>query len=69
MILVSPTALQERRIRAGHTTRSLADRSGVSQQRISELEQRPRNAWPPTVAALARALGCEIADITEEPAQ
>lgn len=63
---IDPAALRDRRIRKGHTTHSLAELSGVSQQRISELEgDPPVGVRPPTAKALADALGCDIADITD----
>lgn len=67
---INPTALRSIRERAGHTTRSLADVSGVSQQRISDLESDPPvGVRPPTAKALSDALGCDITEIatSDEP--
>lgn len=44
---------------------SLADASGVSQQRISELEAGPVPIRPTTARALADALACSVADLTD----
>lgn len=65
---IDPVALRDRRIRKGHTTYSLAAATEgvVSQQRISDLEGEPPVGVRPTTAkALADALGCDIADITD----
>jgi transcriptional regulator with XRE-family HTH domain len=59
----NPTALKALRQRAGHTGRSLAAASGVSQQRISDLETAALPVRPPTAKALAEALDCDMADI------
>lgn len=65
-MIIDPAALRNRRLRCGHTTRSLADASGVSQQRISELEGHPPvGVRPPTARALADALGCDLTEITD----
>lgn len=65
------TALRRARERAGHTRPSLAEASGVSQQRIWDLEQQPVAIRPTTAKQLADALGVEIPDITldDEPAE
>lgn len=62
---VSPAALATIRERSGLTQSELARLSGISQGRISELETgdrhgRPLAARPPTVRALADALGVPI---------
>lgn len=63
---IDPDALRARRIRAGHTTGSLAAAANVSQQRISELESHPPLGVRPTTAKrLAKALGCAIEEITD----
>ena len=62
---IDPGALRTRRQRSGHTTYSLAEASGVSQQRISDLEGGPVGVRPPTAKALADALDCDVADITD----
>jgi transcriptional regulator with XRE-family HTH domain len=64
-VRIRPAELQGRRLRRGHTTTSLAESSGVSQQRISALEQDAVPVRPTTAAALARALDCDVADITD----
>jgi transcriptional regulator with XRE-family HTH domain len=61
----NPKALKATRQRAGHTGRSLAAASGVSQQRISDLETAAVAIRPPTAKALADALECDMADIVD----
>lgn len=58
-----PAALREIRERNGHTGRSLAEKSGVSQQRISDLEKDAVRVFPTTMRRLADALGVEIEEI------
>lgn len=67
VVNIDPVALRDRRIRAGHTTYSLAAHTDgrVSQQRISDLEAGPVGVRPTTAKALADALGCDITDITD----
>lgn len=62
---IDPAELRFRRQAKGLTTHSLAAASGVSQQRISDLEAGPAAVRPPTAKALADALGCDITDITD----
>lgn len=63
MLKSNPGALRRIRELKGHTGPSLARVSGVSQPRISELEQQPCPMWPTTAKRLADALGVEITDI------
>lgn len=67
----NPTALRAAREQNGHTGRSLSRASGVSQQRISDLEAGAVAVLPPTAKKLAVALGVKIADITtsDEPVE
>lgn len=63
-----PAALQKARVNAGHTMRSLARKSGVSVQRISELENETEivGLRPTTAKRLAKALGVDIDDIAQQ---
>lgn len=64
-----PAALRAARQRQGHTITALAELSGVSKQRISDLESSAVGIMPPTAKRLADALGVDIediADITDE---
>lgn len=60
-----PDRLRQLREAKGHSQSSLARVSGVSQTRIGELEAAAAGVRPPTAAALAKALGVGIADITQ----
>jgi len=57
-------ALRALRQRKGHTCPTLAALSGVSAQRIWDLEQDDIGIRPTTAKRLADALGCDIEDIT-----
>lgn len=61
-----PTAIRARRERAGHTRPTLGKASGVSQQRIAELETDACPLLPTTARKLAEALGCDIPDIVTD---
>jgi transcriptional regulator with XRE-family HTH domain len=56
-------ALRHYRRHKGHSTRTLAEASGVSQSRISELETGPVVVKPMTAKRIADVLGLEITDI------
>lgn len=64
LVKVNPQALRAIREKDGHTTYSLAELAGVSQTRISELEnpteKGPRRIWPSTAKAIAKALGVPL---------
>lgn len=55
-----PEAVTHERKRAGLTKRRLADMCGVSESLIGEIEKGTRNATPPTLVKLAKALNCPI---------
>jgi len=55
-MVLNGSALQAIRERSGLTQTELAEQTGVSQGRISELESGQRNVRPGTVKALAEAL-------------
>jgi transcriptional regulator with XRE-family HTH domain len=55
---------------AGLTLQNLADRSGVSQSRLSSVENgRGGSLRPPTLKAVAEALGLTVADLVIEPVE
>ena len=60
-----PAALRAARQRQGHTVTALAELSGVSKQRISDLESSAVGSMPPTAKRLADALGVDIEDIAD----
>ena len=60
-----PAALRAARQRQGHTVTALAKLSGVSKQRISDLESSAVGIMPPTAKRLADALGVDIEDIAD----
>jgi len=70
-VKVNPEALRAIREKDGHPQLSLAKKSGVSQNRISELEgDEPQIIRPPTARALADALGVPMSAflLAEAPA-
>ena len=62
---IKPAALRAARQRQGHTVTALAELSGVSKQRISDLESSAVGIMPPTAKRLADALGVDIEDIAD----
>jgi len=62
---IKPAALRAARQRRGHTVTALAELSGVSKQRISDLESSAVGVMPPTAKRLADALGVDIEDIAD----
>jgi transcriptional regulator with XRE-family HTH domain len=60
---IDPDELWRRRVEAELTQAELAGRAGVGQSYISKMERGTQSADPKTVGALARALGCTIADL------
>lgn len=65
---INAAALTAIRERSGFTQLALAEASGVSQGRISELESADANVRPATVKALADALQVPIVAITAQRA-
>jgi DNA-binding Xre family transcriptional regulator len=65
-LLISGHALRERRLRAFLSTVELAEKAGLTAQRIRDFEnENHRGTKPDTARRLASALGCEPADISE----
>jgi DNA-binding Xre family transcriptional regulator len=65
-LLISGPALRERRLRAFLSPVELAQKAGMTAQRIRDFEnENHRGTKPETVRALATALGCEPTDISE----
>lgn len=60
----NPAALAAIRERSGLTQTDLANATGVSQGRISELESKPQNLRPATAKKLAEALQVPVVAIT-----
>lgn len=61
-----PTQLQQMRRLAGYSQRILAEKSGVSLRMIQQYEQGAKDinkATGTNLLALARALGCKMADL------
>ena len=58
-----PRKLRRRRIAAGLTIRQLSQKAQVGIGSISDLEHGKQSARPGMLAALAKALGCEISDL------
>ena len=62
--------LKQARIAAGLTQQQLADKSGVSRQNISRIEEnRAGNVWLTTLIWIAGALGVSVAEILPEEAR
>lgn len=55
--------LRRRRIEAGLNQTQLAQRAGISKQLVSMVEKGTANFSPENLGKVARALGCEIADL------
>jgi transcriptional regulator with XRE-family HTH domain len=55
-----PEAVTWAREKAGLTKRSLADRVGISEQLMGEIESGWRSATPANLAKIAEALNCPI---------
>lgn len=64
---IDPTKFQARRAALGLTQAQLAERAGMHQTRVSEIE-RGDNLDPrlSTIEALARALGCRVDQLLEK---
>jgi len=58
-----PAALRERRIGAGLLQSALAERAGLTQRYISDLERGNHKPTAPRLRALADALACTVADL------
>jgi transcriptional regulator with XRE-family HTH domain len=61
--IIDPDELWRRRVEAELSQAELAERAGVGQSHISKIERGHRGADPKTAGAIARALGCKIADL------
>ncbi len=55
--------LRRRRVASGMSMTDLAQKSGCSLPYLGQLERGEYSASAPMLAALARALGCEITDL------
>lgn len=65
-----PRALRAERERKGHTLTSLAPLTGLSKQRLWQLESEPSGILPTNAKQVAEALGVGIEDIfllSDEP--
>lgn len=61
--IIDPDELWRRRVLAELSQTELAELAGVGQSYISKIERGQQGANPKTAGALARALGCTIADL------
>lgn len=68
-MVLNGSALQAIRERSGLTQTELAEQTGVSQGRISELESGQRNVRPGTVKALADALKIPVTALVNTPSE
>ncbi|GII88205.1 hypothetical protein Ssi03_61950 [Sphaerisporangium siamense] len=58
-----PDRIRRLRTEAGLDGQSLARLAGISKSYLWQIEQGNANASPPILGKIARALGCEIADL------
>jgi transcriptional regulator with XRE-family HTH domain len=58
-----PEKLRRKRVEAGLNQTDLALETGIQQSHISKLERGASSTTPKSLARLARALGCTIADL------
>lgn len=65
--VINPYALKAIREKDGHTRASLARAAGISPQYLTDIEQGRRGAKPPTVKALAAALGVPQSALQSQP--
>jgi transcriptional regulator with XRE-family HTH domain len=59
--------MRRRRILAGLDQKDLARETALHQTYISMLERGKRSGTAKTIGVIARALGCEIADLVTDP--
>lgn len=69
----NPEKLYRRRCEAGLKANQVASLAGISKSAMSQIENGKRGASPKVLAAIARAVGCEISelmadDVTKVPA-
>lgn len=66
--LLDPERLKRRRITAGLSQTALAEKAGVTNSHISQVERGKKGFSPANLARLATALDCDIADLmTDRP--
>jgi transcriptional regulator with XRE-family HTH domain len=65
MRLATGRRVEAARLRAGLSQRALARRAGLSQPTLHRIEQGDRTPKMPELIALAQALGCALAEISE----
>ncbi|CAM5482055.1 MULTISPECIES: helix-turn-helix domain-containing protein [Streptomyces] len=59
----SPEAVRSARENAALSQKALAEKCGISAQLLCDIEAGRRNATPNRLRAMARVLGCEVADL------
>lgn len=67
--VVDGAKLLRRRYEQGLSQPALAQLANSSPQHICDIEHGRRNARPPVLARLARALKCSVADLLQEPSE
>lgn len=55
------------RVRAGKSQNTVANEAGISAAHLCNVENGKRNPSPEVLAALARVLGCTVADFEPDP--
>lgn len=66
--LHDPEKLRRKRIEAGLNQIDLALEAGIQQSHISRLERGASSTTPKSLARIARALGCTIAELLPDKA-
>lgn len=65
-----PTAprnpVRTRRINAGLTQAEVAERAGLDQSTVSDIETGRRHGLPNTLKALADVFGCQVTDLLDD---
>lgn len=65
---INTAALRVIRERSGLTVTALAERAGIRQSHLSNIEAGRRNASPDVIVALARELAIDLPAILRDPA-
>jgi len=66
--LHDPAKLRRKRVEAGLNQTDLAQVTGIQQSHISKLERGRSSTTPKSLARIAKALGCTIADLLPDKA-
>jgi transcriptional regulator with XRE-family HTH domain len=62
-----PDSIRLARIKAGLNLLTVADRAGISKSHLSNVERGITGVSPETLASIAKAIGCEMAEFFLSP--